>query len=222
MLQAFLCSNHKIFWSLIFLSLRFFIHYEIEGQENLEGLENKGVIFASNHASYLDGPISAASMPRSSWWPKDFFPMRFLALDKYFKLINPIPFPLSVFAALYVKINGSIRVSKGSGNLRKSLSDSIDELKRGEKLWIYPEGGISKDGKLQQGKRGVIFLHKQTEASIVPVGIIGNYGILSFRTLLRKNRVKVRIGKPIYSLGDVSLEEGTNMVMQKIAELVKN
>ncbi len=216
----------KTFQSLtywpIYSALKFFAHYQIEGQENLRGLEDKGVIFASNHASYLDGPISAASMPRNSWFPKRFFPIRFLAFKKFFGLKKQFPFPVSLFVVFYVRINGSIPVERSGGDLLKALREVIKELSRGEKIWIYPEGGITKDGKLQQGKRGVVFLHQQTGAPIVPVGISGNFGILSFRTLLRKNRLRIRIGRPIYSLGDVSLEEGMETVMQKIGELIKN
>jgi 1-acyl-sn-glycerol-3-phosphate acyltransferase len=63
-----------------YLAFKFFMRFKVRGQENLKGLENKAIIFASNHTSYIDGPIAAASMPRNGWWyPKDFFPVRFTA-----------------------------------------------------------------------------------------------------------------------------------------------
>ena len=197
----------------IYWTLKFFVHFKIEGQENLRGLEDKGVIFVSNHASYIDGPISAATMPRDSWYPKKFFPIRFLALDKYFRYRY-------LLVALYVWINGSIKISRTGGDLRKSLINAIDALNNSACIWVYPEGKMTRDGKLQPGKRGMAFLHQETGAPIVPVGIIGNYGILSFGTLLRKSKLKVRIGKPIYSLGNASLEERVNVVMNRIAELL--
>ncbi|MBI4691890.1 MAG: 1-acyl-sn-glycerol-3-phosphate acyltransferase [Candidatus Terrybacteria bacterium] len=204
-----------------YLLLKFFIHYQVEGQENLRGLEDKGVIFASNHASYVDGPISAASMPRFNWYP-----IRFLALKSYFNWINPIPFPLGIFTALYVRVNGSIPVERTGGDLFKALKEVIKELKNGAKVWIFPEGGITKDGNLRQGKRGVVFLHQQTAAPIVPVALMGTFKILSLRTLMRKNRVKVKIGKPIYSLENCAkencdLEAGVEKIMSNIAELMK-
>ena len=109
-----------------YLTLRFFFHYEVEGQENLKGLEEKGVIFASNHASYIDGPISAASMPRNGWWPKDFLPMRFLVFKKFFGLFGQFLFPVSVPVALYVRFNGSIPVEKSGGDLFKALRCAIE------------------------------------------------------------------------------------------------
>jgi len=197
----------------IYLTLKFFVHFKIEGQENLKGLEDKAIIFASNHASYIDGPICAASMPREGFYPKRFFPIRFLALDKYFRYRY-------LLVALYVWINGSIKISRTGGDLRKSLMNAIDALNNNACVWIYPEGRMTRDGNLQPGKRGVAFLHQETGAPIVPVGIIGNYGILSFGTLLRKNKLKVRVGKPIYSLGNLSFEKGTDIVMNRIAELL--
>ncbi len=200
------------YWPIYWV-LKFFVHFEIKGQENLKGLENKAIIFASNHASYIDGPISAAAMPRDSWYPQKFFPIRFLALDKYFRYRY-------LLVALYVWINGSIKISRTGGDLRKSLINVIDALNNNACIWIYPEGKMTRDGKLQPGKRGVTFLHQQTGVPIVPVALVGTFGILSFKTLLRKTKVRVKIGKPIYSPGNLLLEKGTDVVMQKIAELL--
>ena len=211
-----------------YLVLKIFFKYEIEGQENLNGLGNKAVIFASNHASYLDGPICAATMPRGSWVPKNFFPIRFTAFKKFFDVrTNDFPFPMSYLTTWYVKYNGSIPVEKGTGDLNIALAQPIKELKENKiKLWIYPEGGLTKDGKLQQGKRGITFLHQQSGAVIVPVGIAGNFGILHpkniFKFLLGKKKLKIKIGKPIYSLGNCSLEEGSEKIMQEIGKLIDN
>ncbi len=121
----------------------------------------------------------------------------------------------------YVLVNGSIPIDKTGGDLFKALGETIEALKNNARVWIYPEGGITKDGKLRPGKRGVAFLHQQTRAPIVPVAITGNFGILSPKIFSRKNNVKVKIGKPIYSLGKSNLEEGTNIIMSEIASLIE-
>lgn len=207
----------------IYSGLKFFTRLVITGQENLAEFKNKPVIFASNHASYIDGPISAAIMPRYEWqsYPKNFFPIRFLVLKEFFHWKNRFPFPFSVFMMWYVKINGSIPINKTGGDLYLALKKTIQALNNKDKIWIYPEGGITKDGKLKPGKRGVAFLHQQTNVPIVPVAIIGNFGIVCLKTLLRKNKLKVIIGKPIYSLDGYSLEEGTEKVMNEIDKLMK-
>lgn len=214
----------KIFQAItywpIFLTLKLLWRYEVTGQENLKGLEDKGIIFASNHASYLDGPISAASMPRDSFYPGKFFPIRFLALREFFNWRNSFPFLINYFVAAYVRVNGSIPINRTGGDLFKALTSAIEALKKGHKIWIYPEGEKTKDGNLQSGKRGVAFLHQQTKAPIVPVRIIGNFKMFSLKNIFNRRKLYVKIGKPIYSFGNASLEEGTKIVMSKIAELL--
>jgi len=202
----------------VYALLKFFFRLEIKGQNNLIGLDGQSVIFASNHASYIDGLICAASMPRwkGEFYPKMFFPLRFLVWYRYLSI-------KFLFIAIYIWINGSIKIVPRGGDLKKCLSETIMLLERGEKIWIYPEGKISPDGKLHQGKRGVSYLHKVTNIPVVPVGITGNFGILSFKTLLRKNKVIVNIGRPINSLddsGNGSLEEGVGKVMTSIKDLI--
>jgi len=207
----------------IYLSLKFFTRYQVEGQENLEWLGNEAIIFASNHASYVDGPICAAAMPREGLTPKSFSPIRFLAAREYcFWRTSPFPFPISVLTTAYVRLNGSVPVCRGGADeLSNKLKDAVEALGSGAKLWIYPEGKITRDGNLQSGKRGAAYLHQATGAVVVPVGLIGTFKILSFKTLLGGTKVKIRIGKPIYSLGEVSLEQGTEKIMAEIAKLLK-
>lgn len=214
----------KIFQAITYwptyLLFRFFLRYEVSGQENLERLRNKAIIFVSNHASFIDGPISAASMPRykRQFYPKDFFPIRFLAAKEYFNWRNSFPFPISVLTAAYVRIN-SIPVIRGQGgDLRQKLSEVIKALEEKNRVWIYPEGKITPDGNIQKGKRGAAFLYQQTGAVIVPVALIGTFGVLSLKIILRKRKVKVRIGKPIYSLSG-SLEQMTDKIMEEISKL---
>lgn len=206
----------KIFQAItywpIYLLLKFFVFFEIKGQENLRGLENKAVIFASNHTSYIDGPICAAAMPRNGFYPKDFFPIRFLAMEKYFKWYYLV-------VSWYVWINGSIKIFKASGDLKKALVDTIKALENKNHVWIYPEGGITKDGELRQGKRGIAYLHQRTESPIVPVCLNGTFKILSFKTLVFGKKVKINIGKPIYNLGNDSLEQNVEKIMQEIKNL---
>ncbi len=201
-----------------YLLLRFFVHFEVRGQENLKGLEDRAVIFASNHASYLDGPISAAALPRrkGELLPGKFFPIRFLVHERFFRWRY-------LLVAFYVRLNGSLEVGRTEGDLKKSLSETIEALRNGEKIWIFPEGRMTRDGKLQQGRRGVAYLHRETGAPVVPVGISGNFGILSWKTLLRRNMVFVNIGNPIYSLdnpGNVSLEKGATKVIAAIGDVM--
>jgi len=214
-----------------YLLLKAVYRFEIQGQENLKGLEKSPVIFASNHASgAIDPPLCAISLPRNGFYPKDFFPVRFIA--KKDVLANwrlRLPFflsifwlPVSFFSDLFVKLAGSILVTKGMG-IEKNLENAIRALKEGSKLWIYPEGRVTLDGNIGPGRPGVFYLHQKTKAPIIPVGLSGTYkglypqniikGLLGFR------KIKVRIGKPIYDLGD-DTEKGVERVMEEIKKLL--
>jgi 1-acyl-sn-glycerol-3-phosphate acyltransferase len=209
------------YWPFLIFA-KIFFKYQTEGQENLEGLENKPVIFASNHASYIDHPFCGYAIPRTkgSFYPKDFFPLRFLALRQLFSWRNFFPFPISLIAMLYVRINGSLPVEKTKGDLKKALAHVVDEINKKAKIWIYPEGRMTLDGKIGPGKRGVAYLHQETGAPIVPVGLSGTFGLNNPLNLFRRRKIKVKFGEPIYSLGDVSLEGGMEKVMNEIKKLV--
>ena len=211
----------KIFQALhywpTYLLLKFFVKYEVRGQENLRGLENEAVILTSNHCSWFDGPIAAASLPRASLFPKKFFPIRFLVMERFFHW-KYLPI------AAYVRLNGSIKVPAGAKK-DSILRDAVAALKSGHKIWVYPEGGWDdkNQGRLRRGRKGVVYLHRATGAKIVPVGIIGNHGLLHPRTLFRRKKVVVNIGQPIVSLNDsedCTLGAGVGAVMARIQELI--
>lgn len=176
------------------LILKFFFRQKIEGLENLKGLENKPIIFASNHASYLDAPLGAISLPLK------FLPVRFLATEWLYKFRN-------LAVVLFIWLHGSIKIRKCGGDLETALKEVVSILKKGERIWIFPEGKRIPKGEIGQGKRGVAYLHKETLAPIVPVAIVG--------------KSRVVFGKPIYSLGEESLEQGADKVMSAIKELMK-
>ena len=203
-----------------YLLLRLLYRYEVEGQENLIGLEERGVIFASNHASILDGPVLAAAMPRGSLFPKDFFPVRFLVSKEFFGFrTNPYIFLVSHITTTYVRINGSIPVIRGLGNPSNNLAEAVRAIRGGAKVSIFPEGKITKDGRIQQGKWGVVYLHTATGAPVVPLALIGTHGIPSWRCIFRRNKIRVKIGKPIFSVPENDRKAAVVRVMAEIERL---
>lgn len=200
--------------------------FKVEGQENLKGIEDSPIIFASNHNSYIDGGIAGASLLKGSSRPNKFFPIRYLVASEYFRWKY---FPVNIF----VMIVGSVKLKKAkikkedNSHLREILSEPVKRLRQGEKIWIYPEGGFNNDGTPKKPRHGIIFLHQESKAPIVPVKMIGNNKIMSkhvlffptLKTLLGINRIKVVFGKPIYSLDTPDIDQGTRILMDKIEEL---
>lgn len=209
-----------------FLLLKIFTRLEIEGQENIKEVESGAIIFVSNHNSYIDSGISAAAMPKNRAYLRNIAPLRFLVMDKYFswKLL-PIRIFLEAVGAIKLK-KAKIKYQDNS-HLREVLFESINFLKQGGKVWIYPEGGFHKDGTPKKPRAGGAFLHQQTGSPILPVRIIGNDKVMSkiipflpkLSTVFGLNKIKVIIGKPVYSLSSTSLDDASDEIMRIIYKL---
>lgn len=216
-----------LLYPFVVLLLKLIFNHKVEGRENLKGLENKALIFASNHSHWLDGIIGGYSLSFSF---APFLPIRFIVAKEFFRFFknNPLAkFPLSIFVALYVRLNGSLPIDREEReSLEEKLKDAVYHLNNNGKLWIFPEGKITKTGELQKFKKGVAYLHQKTKAPIIPVAIINSYKITSSNNLLqhilRKKPLIVRFGKPIYDLSNFTLEEGANIVREKVQELMKD
>ena len=143
---------------------KIFFRFKVEGQENLKGLENGPVIFASNHNSYIDGGIAGASLLKGSLHPKKFFPVRYLVGSEYFKWKY---FPVNIFVMLV----GSVKVKRAEikkqtiviflnhclgllkrlmteikfGYIRKEVSIMMALRKNPESAWLF---FISKPSRL--------------------------------------------------------------------------
>jgi 1-acyl-sn-glycerol-3-phosphate acyltransferase len=67
---------------------------------------------------------------------------------------------------------------------------------------IYPEGTRTRDGHIQQFKKGAFMLAVQTGIPIVPLTCNGAYKVLPRGSLLvRPGHIKVSVSDPIYTEG---------------------
>ena len=156
------------------------VRYSVCGLENLD--PKGSYIFACNHASGYDVPLAFAGLP---YW-----------------LISIAKIELkSVFILGWVmKTAGHIFVDrKRSENAISALEKSKVSLRNNPKsILLFPEGTRTMDGKLGLFKRGGLMLSVDTGIPIVPVGLIGTFGMLKKGTWSFKNQpLKIRIGTPI-------------------------
>lgn len=199
--------------------------------ENYELSSEKSLIIASNHTNFLDPIIGGWALTR--YFKKlgfsfnDILPIRYIAAAEYFDFLKSPPFfPVSLIVASFVRLNGSIPVLRGSKeNLEKKLKVAVDILNKNGKIFIFPEGKISPDGKLHQGKRGIGYLHKTTKAPILPIAIVNLYQfgkLQNFIALLTgRKRVKIYIGEPIYNIYNLEIEDIVLVTMEKIKKLIE-
>jgi len=165
----------------LFVSAIFRLYFQVEYQ-GLENVPQEGaLIFAPNHASYLD-PIWV-SIPIER-------PLRYMTWDKMTR--KPLlGWLIRAYGAFPVK------VANGRGD-RAALRHSLDHLRAGGGLMIFPEGARTRNGKLMPFKPGVIRLALDTNAPIVPVTIIGGYDAYAPHHLIpRPHKLKIVYHEPI-------------------------
>jgi len=136
------------------------------------------VIVAPNHASFLDALILGSLCPRR---------VRFVMTDMY--VSNPL-------VRWFCRWGRVIYVKEGRFN-RTMLLAAGSALDRGECVGLFPEGGISTDGRLRRVQAGIISLAARTEVVIIPTAIRGTYRAMPRgRWLPKPSRVEIRFGKP--------------------------
>jgi 1-acyl-sn-glycerol-3-phosphate acyltransferase len=172
---------------------------------NVYGAENvnpaKGKIYIANHASYLDIFIQLAKLPDN---------VRMI----YKKEINKVP--ILGWAMMSVGFVSIDRVNIRSA--MKSLGKAAEKVKKGLSVVIYPEGTRTKDGKIDEFKRGMFFLADKSEADIIPVSMSGTFKLMPTGTVkVKPGTVNMVIGQAVkYRKGKELLNEIRNTVIQNL------
>ena len=150
----------------------------------LVGVENLpregGFILAPSHRSMMDIPFAAVPTPRR---------IRFMGKKSLFgvPVIGPI------FRWL-----GGFPVAR-DGTDRKAVRDSVEMLRAGEVLCVFPEGTRQHGPKIQPLQPGAAYLALRSGVPLVPIGIAGSEEILRTKRdpIPRFGRVAIVVGVPI-------------------------
>jgi 1-acyl-sn-glycerol-3-phosphate acyltransferase len=140
-------------------------------------------IFMSNHRSLYDIPTLVVGLQPH--------PIRLVAKSDLFKV------PLwgqAMLAAEIIKVDRSDREQA-----IRDLEVAGEMLHGGLCVWIAPEGGRSRDGKLRAFKKGGFMMALKTGVPIVPVGIAGTEGIAPVDKLVcyKGASTAMAVGEPI-------------------------
>ncbi len=140
----------------------------------VENIPRKGpLIIAANHISWLDPPLAGAYVPRR---------VTFMAKKELFEIwwLGPL-----------ITTMGAFPVDR-DGSARAAIKHSVEVLREGGCIGIFPEGGRNVEGD-KQAQTGVALLASLSGAPVVPVAIIG-----SERAKERpRPHIKVVYGKPM-------------------------
>jgi len=196
-------AKKNLFYAFVHITttllLRILFHLEVKGRKNIPC--KGGFILAANHSSYLDPPIVSASSPRQLY---------FLAKEGLFEIRG--------LSWLIRKLN-VLPISRDKVSL-DIMHKSIDILKRGDGLSVFPEGTRIAAEKIAQGKRGVGFLSYHAKVPVVPTLIEGSHIALPRgKRWISLAKVRVTFGEPIYPQ-ELPLKDGEKEIYQTISDEV--
>lgn len=173
---------------------------EVLGLEHLDA--NGPFIFAANHTSHLDTPLVLAALPKS-------ITRRLVvaaAMDTFFMSRAKAAFTVLTFNAIPIerhKVN------------RRSAQLALELVEDHWNLLIFPEGGRTPDGDLQEFKGGAAYLAERSGASVVPT-YIHDAGLLRGPKYAKApkfvNAPYQRTHKIVVAFGEpLKAEEGENL-----------
>jgi 1-acyl-sn-glycerol-3-phosphate acyltransferase len=156
----------RFIWSLILKNFlyKFYIRLQVRGTPFSQlHKTNPKLIIIANHASHLDAVSIAAAIPRVYW------------LDVYIAAAKDYFFTNPLFTFFSQHCLGEIPIDRKDrkGEAIKLILKLLTELPR---MWliIFPEGTRSKDGKIQEFKRGVSIFSERTHTPLLFIYIEGN------------------------------------------------
>jgi len=161
------------------------VHVQIDGLEHIDPA--RPAVYAANHLSALDIPVLYASLPTQ---------FRILAKSELFR------YP---FMGWHLTRSGQIPIDHGDARASlRGLNRASDMLRKGMALVIFPEGGRSRDGCLQEFMGGAFYMAIKAQAPVVPIVLVGAYELLPMNSFhLRPGVVELIVGEPIPTTGMV-------------------
>lgn len=171
-----------------FLNLFFktYIRLKVVGDFHEVAKNNPRLLVISNHASHLDAISIAAAIPFRYW------------LDLYIAAAKDYFFSNPLFTFFSQHCLGAIPIDRKDkkGEAIMLCTSLLTNLKN---IWliIFPEGTRSKDGYLQEFKRGISVFSERTKTPILFLFIDGN------AELWPKGRFFAKMGKLTVHVGPV-------------------
>lgn len=146
-----------------------------------EGIPGTGpVLLASNHLSGLDTILIPSFSPRK---------VQFLAKASLFE---------GRIGGWFFRQIGAVPVHREAGAAAQAALDAGRRvLAEGQVFAVFPEGSRSRDGRLYRGRSGAAFMALETEAVVIPVGLIGTNRKLADPRTGRVPRMELRFGAPV-------------------------
>ena len=169
----------------------------------MERLPRTGAaVLVANHVSWLDPVIIPVALPHKP---------AFLAMEELWRM--PV-------ISLIMRAYGPLAIPLRRETIdATALKRAREALTHGALLIVFPEGGISPDGRLRPFHRGAALLAARAGVPLVPVAITGTADALPLgRILPRARPIAVRVGRPI-APGDGTREDLARVTDEAAAQI---
>jgi len=177
---------------------------KVSGREHIR--KGQSYVFVSNHQGafdifliygYLGAPIK--------WMMK--------------KSLGNIP-----FVGMACRKAGFIFVDHSSARAaQKSIAEAVSHLHDGYSLIVFPEGTRSRDGHLQQFKRGAFMIAFQTALPVVPVTLNGTFNVMQGNKWdIYPHRLEMVIHPPLKLPEDAGSKEASLKFVADTREIISS
>lgn len=180
-------DKYKLFYEFLKKIIApLFIKIFVKKIINLKSDYPKPFIIALNHASYLDPPIVGAVFIKNL-----DINIHFIGKEELFRLS-----PSRIFHEAVGTIN--LNYSKDKG--KSALKTAVAYLQNRQIVGIFPEGEITRNGRLSKGKVGIAKLVLKARVPVLPMAVKGTNKLLPVTKSIPKFKKEVilKVGELTY------------------------
>lgn len=192
----------KVFWNYLRLFLKAF-HLNIQYEFSKEQTQNaKNTVFVLlNQSSFLDSLLPPP-------------------VEKIRGIIN-IEFALYPVVGWFMGITNFVIIRQIPRQAKNAINKTNNFLKSGGNIYISIEGKRSKDGALNDYKKGPLVMAINTQSDIVPIIIQGSFEALPYGALyIKPSTIKMCFLDPIPTKG--LTYEHRNILREKLLTIAHN
>jgi 1-acyl-sn-glycerol-3-phosphate acyltransferase len=178
-----------------------YANIKTHGMEKIKDLKSP-IIFICNHLSNADGIV-----------------MNRLLKDNNVTFVAGIKLTDNKLTKLGFHVAKTINIKPNSAD-KEAISKIVNTLKQGNNIMIFPEGTRSRNGKMAEGKKGLLLMAKLSKATIVPMGIWGTEKLLPINANMASEKfnyadVNINIGDPIL-ITSKNIDEDKNQYHDRV------
>jgi len=176
---------------IAWVASRFVYRFKVHGDENIP-VQGPAVLVC-NHVSFVDAVLLMAASPRPIYFVMDHRIFKVPVLGWVFRLAKAIPIASR---------------KEDPAAYEAAFEAAAKVLREGDLLAIFPEGGITRDGQLQEFKGGIMKILERQAVPVIPMALTNLWGSYFSRVeqggaMVRPfrrgffNRVGLNVGTPV-------------------------